>query len=95
MKLRGKKKLINLMKENNIKLVLHGHSHEFKEYNRKGIKFINAGASVDNQTDEEAGMFLVNIEGDDIKVSLELLHQYNKITSVIETGKVFFPSFAQ
>lgn len=50
MKLRKKKKLIKMFSDMNIKLVLHGHSHEMKEYVRKGITFLNAGAAIDNKT---------------------------------------------
>ena len=59
MKLRGKKKLIKLFLESNVKLVLHGHSHEMKEYFRDGIRFVNAGGSVDNNK-EEASLFLID-----------------------------------
>lgn len=48
MKLRKKKKIIRHIKESGIELVLHGHSHELRDYIRKGIRFINAGASIDN-----------------------------------------------
>lgn len=51
LKLRGKKKLIKTFKENNISLVLHGHSHENKFYSRKGVNFLNAGGSVDNESE--------------------------------------------
>ncbi|MBX3009238.1 MAG: metallophosphoesterase [Melioribacteraceae bacterium] len=60
MKLRGKKKLIKLFLENKFECVFHGHSHEMKEYFRKGIRFINAAASVDNGTEDEAHLFLVD-----------------------------------
>ena len=49
MKLRNKRRLFNLFKEFSIDLVLHGHVHESKEYYRKNIRFINAGASVKNE----------------------------------------------
>lgn len=68
MKLRGKKKLLKLFVENNVKIVLHGHSHEMKEYYRKGVRFINAGASVDNETNNEASLFLIDAFPFDISV---------------------------
>jgi 3',5'-cyclic AMP phosphodiesterase CpdA len=46
MKLRGKKRLIELMRENEVALVLHGHVHENVSYERKGIKFLNGGGSL-------------------------------------------------
>ena len=60
MKLRGKKKLLKLFLESNVKLVLHGHSHEMREYFREGIRFVNAGGSVDNNIKEEASLFLID-----------------------------------
>jgi len=46
MKLKGKRRLFNLFKEYNIDIVLHGHVHESKEYFRKGVRFLNAGATI-------------------------------------------------
>jgi 3',5'-cyclic AMP phosphodiesterase CpdA len=60
MKLRGKKKLLKLFLESNVKLVLHGHSHEMREYFREGIRFVNSGGSVDNNLKEEASLFLID-----------------------------------
>jgi predicted phosphodiesterase len=48
LKLRNKRRLFNLFKEFKIDLILHGHVHESREYYRKGIRFINAGATVKN-----------------------------------------------
>ncbi len=50
MKLRGKKKLFKIFQEGGIELVLHGHSHEIRDYQRKGIRFLNAGASIEGKT---------------------------------------------
>lgn len=61
MKLRGKKKLYKIFVKNNVKVVLHGHSHEMKEYFRKGIRFINAGGSVDNNSKDETSLFLIDV----------------------------------
>lgn len=60
MKLRGKKKLLKLFLESNVKLVLHGHSHEMKEYFREGIRFVNSGGSVDNNLKDESSLFLID-----------------------------------
>ena len=73
LKLRGKKKLLKLFKENNVDLVLHGHSHELKEYFRKGIRFINAGATIDNGSHTEAQIFFINLLRDRISVQLKTL----------------------
>ena len=52
MKMRKKKKLLNLFVKYDIELVLHGHIHEIQLYKRKGIQFINAGGSVLNNKNE-------------------------------------------
>ncbi|NOS86674.1 MAG: metallophosphoesterase [Ignavibacteria bacterium] len=46
MKLRNKKKIIKRYSELNAELVLHGHLHESREYQRKKLKFLNSGGSV-------------------------------------------------
>jgi 3',5'-cyclic AMP phosphodiesterase CpdA len=74
MKLRKKKKLFKMFNENNVGLVLHGHSHELKEYYRKTIKFLNAGGSVENDSKNEAGIFFVHINGSQIDVNLNLIN---------------------
>jgi len=48
MKLRNKKSLINFFLEYKIDLVLHGHLHLQQEYFRKGVRFLNSGASIKN-----------------------------------------------
>lgn len=95
MKLRGKKKLINQFVENDVKLVLHGHSHEFKDYSRKGINFINSGASVDNQTEDESGLYMVEIDDENIRINLELLRDENISVEVEAENNVLVPAFVQ
>lgn len=73
MKLRGKKKLLKLFLENNVKLVSHGHSHEMKEYFREGIRFTNSGGSVDNHRKEEASMFIIDVFPFDISTTFHSL----------------------
>jgi len=46
MKLKGKRRLFNLFREFNVDIVLHGHVHESKEYFRKNVRFLNAGATI-------------------------------------------------
>lgn len=46
MKLRGKKRLLQLFAASSVDLVLHGHVHRNHEYMRKGIRFLNAGGSI-------------------------------------------------
>jgi predicted phosphodiesterase len=51
LRLRNKKKVINTFMQCGIRLVLHGHSHEAKEYSRKGLHFVNAGGSIESETE--------------------------------------------
>jgi 3',5'-cyclic AMP phosphodiesterase CpdA len=77
MKLRRKKRLMKLFVKNNTDLILHGHSHEIKKYTRHGIKFINAGASVDGEDQSVPGYFLIDISSIGIKARFKNLE--NKI----------------
>lgn len=67
MKLRGKKKLFKLFLDNNVKMILHGHSHEMNEYTRKGIRIVNAGGSME---EENGRMFIIDAFPFDIDVSM-------------------------
>jgi predicted phosphodiesterase len=62
-------------------MVLHGHSHDIKQYSRKGIYFINAGGSIENDSDN-LFFFLIEYKSEDFNVTLEnvpmkmnLIHQ--------------------
>lgn len=91
MKLRKKKKLIKIFLENSIKLVLHGHSHEIADYYRKGIRFLNAGGSVDNETENDASLFLIDTSSSEIKVSLtHLKSESNPVKTKIDTQDLVF-----
>ncbi|MBI9071310.1 MAG: metallophosphoesterase [Melioribacteraceae bacterium] len=79
MKLRKKKRIIKLFSENNINLVLHGHSHEMKTYKRKEIQFVNAGASIDNKL-HNASYYLIDLVDNDFTIrrkSLEIEENFN------------------
>lgn len=79
MKLRGKKKLLNLFSENNVKMVLHGHSHEMREYFREKIRFVNAGACAE---ESNPSYFMLDAFPFDISVNLHKL--ISKDDAVIE-----------
>jgi len=83
LRLRSKKKLIKTFRECRINVVLHGHSHDIKQYSRKGIHFINAGGSIENDSDN-LFLFLIEYKSGDFNVTLEnvpmkmnLIHQPN------------------
>ena len=67
MKLRNKKKILKLFKEHNVKIVLHGHSHEMKEYYRDGIHFFNSGGAFEGDAYK---MFILNAFNFDISYEL-------------------------
>lgn len=94
MNLRGKKKLLNFFRENDFPLVLHGHSHEMKEYYRKGIRFLNAGASIDNHSNHSS-FFVINSARDN--TSVKLVNVPSKtITSVsLYIPKLIIPKIAR
>ncbi len=46
MKLRGKSRLFDLFKDHGVTMVLHGHVHLSFSYERKDLRFANAGGSV-------------------------------------------------
>lgn len=71
MKLRGKKKLLELFKSHNVEMVLHGHVHHMNEYMREGIKFMNAGASIDNYHENKIQFNLIKITTKNFVSSVE------------------------
>ncbi len=74
MKLRKKKRLIHLFKRYNVDLVLHGHLHESREYNRKGIRFLNGGATIINSKPETFMINFIDINTERIKTEIHCLH---------------------
>lgn len=74
MKLRGKKKLLSLFKRHGVRIIMHGHSHDMKTYERKGMLILNAGASMEGNN---PSMFLVDIEPGNLNISSEILPPVN------------------
>jgi len=75
MKLRGKKKLIKAFSENKVSCVLHGHSHDMREYERKGVLFLNAGGSIENYYGVPGRYFQIDTEDDRIIPVLRALRE--------------------
>ena len=73
MKLRKKKRLYELFDKHKIDLVLHGHYHNSAEYMRKGIRFLNAGATIKGRNLNEININFVNIEENKIKIDIHKL----------------------
>ncbi|MEJ2617090.1 MAG: hypothetical protein P8Z35_19210 [Ignavibacteriaceae bacterium] len=78
MKLKKKKKLFQLFNLYNVDLVLHGHVHESYEYFRKGIRFLNAGASVLGAVPEELKINFINIQSSGIDTEVHKIF-YNDV----------------
>jgi 3',5'-cyclic AMP phosphodiesterase CpdA len=72
MKLRGKRRLLKLFREFKVDLVMHGHIHESKEYVRKKVRFINAGATVKNNKSLIKINF-INLSKNGIDIDIRLL----------------------
>ena len=94
LKLRGKKKLLKIFKENNVELVLHGHSHEIKEYFRKGIRFLNAGATIDNHSNNSASFFFIDLLKDRLAIRLRSLPEPIVLEPTEKIRQALVPSFA-
>lgn len=86
MKLRNKKRLFNLFNQFKVDMVLHGHIHRSDDYSRKGIRFLNGGASVKGLSDRGACVNFLYITKHNIETEL---HKLNRDGSVsIEMFKV-------
>lgn len=83
MKLRGKRRLFNLFNEFKIDIVLHGHIHESKEYFRKNVRFLNAGATLKNKKSVMKINFL-DISKNGIDVNLRLIDYPAKLKQATE-----------
>lgn len=73
MKLRGKRRLLNAFSSAGVELVLHGHSHDMKEYNRRGITFLNAGSSIESIASGKGQMMIINITGEGMSTKIYTL----------------------
>ncbi len=71
MKLRGKKRLLELFRKSGVQLVLHGHVHENREYEREGIQFVNSGGSVLGGERGTLSYTLVHVYPDTIRTTLQ------------------------
>lgn len=77
LRLRSKKKILKVFGELGIKLVFHGHSHEVTQYSRRGIHFLNAGGSIENDTNS-IRYFKVDIADSKYAVSEERIRMSDK-----------------
>ncbi len=94
MKLRKKKVIIRHLKELGIELVLHGHSHELRDYYRKGIRFLNAGATIDNNS-RDAKYYEVDSTSTGTFVKLKILPSTVFTPLSIQLPKISVPKLAE
>ncbi len=79
MKLKKKKRLISLFQKHNIDLVLHGHIHYNEFYERKGISFLNAGASTVGYTGKSLRVNIINLNQNSMHCELHKLTENGEI----------------
>ncbi|MFZ1518310.1 MAG: metallophosphoesterase [Ignavibacteriaceae bacterium] len=78
MKLRKKKRLYTLFQEYKIDLILHGHLHITQEYEKHGLKFLNAGGSVKCSENGKLKINLLTINMDVITSEIKKISMDNK-----------------
>lgn len=79
MKLKKKKRLISLFQKHNIGLVLHGHIHYNEFYERKGIAFLNAGASTVGYTGKSLRVNIIELEQGRVHCKLHKLTESGEV----------------
>jgi predicted phosphodiesterase len=89
MKLKGKQKLIDLFIDHEVRLVLHGHTHESGEYWYKGIHFSGAGGSIDGNKSGELKINFIDIEDGKFEIDIRTLCVRRKnLESVYQQKKI-------
>lgn len=71
MKLRGKKRLLEMFRKAGVRLVLHGHIHENREYVRGGIRCVNSGGSLLGGRKGVVSCTLVHVSPESIRMTLQ------------------------
>uniref|UniRef100_A0A7V3E7H8 Metallophosphoesterase n=1 Tax=Ignavibacterium album TaxID=591197 RepID=A0A7V3E7H8_9BACT len=79
MKLKKKKRLLSLFRKYNIDLVLHGHIHYSEYYERKGISFLNAGASAFGYSGKSIRVNMINISNGIIECELHKITENGEV----------------
>jgi 3',5'-cyclic AMP phosphodiesterase CpdA len=86
MKLKGKRRLLNLFREYKVDIVLHGHVHESKEYFRKNVRFLNAGATIRSNNQSMKINYLTIAKGK-IEVDIQSINFPGKLKSEPEQNQ--------
>jgi 3',5'-cyclic AMP phosphodiesterase CpdA len=83
MKLRKKKRLYTLFREYNIDLILHGHLHYTQQYEKHGLKFLNAGGTIKSIEPGKMKINLIDISKNEIKCEIKKIPLHGKNESKI------------
>ena len=69
---------------------MHGHIHENKEYIRKGIRFLNGGASIFGYVKDELEINFVNVQNSKINIETHIIiHNTSSIVDNRDEPKLF------
>ncbi len=72
-KLRGKKRLMKFFLKHGVTEVLHGHLHQSTDYERKGIRFFNAGGSILGPDSEVLQINVLQFSGSGISLRRHMI----------------------
>jgi predicted phosphodiesterase len=78
MRLKKKKRLISLFNDYGVDLILHGHLHATHHYEKRGLKFLNAGGSVKSPDSKKLKFNIITIDKSGITSELKKIHMDNK-----------------
>lgn len=79
MKLRKKKRLFNLFNKYKVDLIIHGHIHYNEHYERKGLNFINGGASIKGYSGQSIRVNFLEINNKNIICTLHKITKTDEI----------------
>jgi 3',5'-cyclic AMP phosphodiesterase CpdA len=79
MKLRKKKRLFSLFNKYKIDLIIHGHIHYNEYYERKGLNFINGGASIKGYSGHSLRVNFIEINNKNISCKLHKITKSDEI----------------
>jgi predicted phosphodiesterase len=83
MRLKKKKRLYTLFQEYGIDLILHGHLHITQQYEKRGLKFLNAGGSIKSVDPDKLKFNLLTINKDKLTAEVKKISINNKKESRI------------
>lgn len=79
MKLRKKKRLFSLFNKYKIDLILHGHIHFNEYYERKGLNFLNGGASIKGYSGHSLRVNFIEVKGKNLKCTLHKITKSGEV----------------